>query len=154
MRTTCVPTQLSGGHAENALPQLARAVVNCRILPGTDPHAVESMLKKVIADDGISFTTLWEPVTSPASPLRPDLMGAVQRHTAELWPGVIVLPVMATGGTDGHYLRSAGIPTYGVDGIFSDIDDVRAHGRDERVGVKDFYAGREFLYRLVKTLGS
>jgi acetylornithine deacetylase/succinyl-diaminopimelate desuccinylase-like protein len=154
MRTTCVATQLSGGHAENALPQLARAVVNCRILPGTDPRAIERALKAVVADEGIVFTTLWEPVASPASPLRPDLMAAIERHTAELWPGVIVVPVMSTGGTDGLHLRNAGIPTYGVDGIFYDVDDVRAHGRDERIGVKEFYAGREFLYRLVKTLGN
>jgi acetylornithine deacetylase/succinyl-diaminopimelate desuccinylase-like protein len=154
MRTTCVATRLSGGHAENALPQLARAVVNCRLLPGTDPRAVEQALRKVVADDGISFTTLWEPVASPASPLRPDLMAAIQRHTAGMWPGVIVLPVMSTGGTDGLHLRNAGIPTYGVDGLFTDVDDVRAHGRDERIGVKEFYAGREFLYRLVKTLGA
>jgi acetylornithine deacetylase/succinyl-diaminopimelate desuccinylase-like protein len=81
-------------------------------------------------------------------------MAAVERHTKELWPGAIVLPIMATGATDGVSLRNAGIPTYGVDGIFFDVDDVRSHGRDERIGVTEFYAGREFLYRLVKTLGS
>jgi acetylornithine deacetylase/succinyl-diaminopimelate desuccinylase-like protein len=153
MRTTCVATELSGGHAENALPQLARAVVNCRILPGVDPRTVKQTLADVLADEGIVITPVWEAVPSPPSPLRPDLMAAVERHTRELWPGVIVLPVMATGATDGVALRNAGIPTYGVDGIFSDVDDVRAHGRDERVGVKAFYDGREFLYRLVKTLG-
>jgi acetylornithine deacetylase/succinyl-diaminopimelate desuccinylase-like protein len=152
MRTTCVATELSGGHAENALPQLARAVVNCRILPGVDPKAVKQMLAEVLADDGIVITPVWEAVPSPPSPLRPDLMAAVERHTREMWPGVIVLPVMATGATDGVALRNAGIPTYGVDGIFFDVDDVRAHGRDERVGVKAFYDGREFLYRLVKTV--
>jgi acetylornithine deacetylase/succinyl-diaminopimelate desuccinylase-like protein len=152
MRTTCVATQLSGGHAENALPQLARAVVNCRLLPGTDPRAVEQALRKAVADEGITFTTLWKPVASPASPLRPDVMSAVGKHTAELWPGAVVLPTMGNGATDGVYLRNAGIPMYGVDGIFADPDDVRAHGRDERIGVKEFYAAREFLYRLVKTL--
>jgi acetylornithine deacetylase/succinyl-diaminopimelate desuccinylase-like protein len=152
MRSTCVATQLSGGHAENALPQFARAVVNCRILPGSNPRAIEQALKTAIADDGIAIRVTWEPVPSPASPLRPDLMAAVQRHTAEMWPGVIVLPMMATGATDGLHLRNAGIPTYGVDGIFYDVDDVRAHGRDERLGIKEFYGGLEFLYRLVKTL--
>jgi acetylornithine deacetylase/succinyl-diaminopimelate desuccinylase-like protein len=153
MRTTCVATQLTGGHAENALPQLARAVVNCRILPGVDPGTVKQALTETLADDGIVMKPVWEAVPSPPSPLRPELMAAIERHTAELWPGVVVLPVMATGATDGLYLRNAGIPTYGVDGIFSDVDDVRAHGRDERIGIKEFYAGREFLYRLVKTLG-
>ena len=84
MRSTCVATQLTGGHAENALPQQARAVVNCRLLPGADPRAVEQTLKQVVADEGIVFTTLWEPVASPASPLRPDLMAAVERHTTEI----------------------------------------------------------------------
>ncbi|MCU0250787.1 MAG: M20/M25/M40 family metallo-hydrolase [Vicinamibacterales bacterium] len=154
MRSTCVATQLTGGHAENALPQQARAVVNCRLLPGSDPRAVEQTLKHVVADEGIVFTTLWEPVSSPASPLRPDLMAAVERHTTELWPGAIVLPFMSTGATDGLYLRNAGIPTYGVEGMFTEANDVRAHGKDERVGIKAFYDAREFLYRLVKTLGS
>jgi acetylornithine deacetylase/succinyl-diaminopimelate desuccinylase-like protein len=153
MRSTCVATQLTGGHAENALPQLARAVVNCRLLPGSDPREVEQTLKHVVADDGIVFSTVWEAVPSPASPLRPDLMAAVKAHTDELWPGAVVLPVMSTGATDGVYLRNAGIPTYGVEAVFSDPNDVRAHGRDERVGIKAFYDAREFLYRLVKTLG-
>ena len=154
MRSTCVATQLTGGHAENALPQQARAVVNCRLLPGADPRAVEQTLKQVVADEGIVFTTLWEPVASPASPLRPDLMAAVERHTTEMWPRAIVLPFMSTGATDGLYLRNAGIPTYGVEGMFTEANDVRAHGKDERVGIKAFYDAREFLYRLVKTLGS
>ncbi len=152
MRSTCVATQLSGGHAENALPQVARAMVNCRILPGSDPRAIERSLRQAIADDGVTVTATWEPVPSPASPLRPDLMAAVRRHTAEMWPGVPVLPVMETGATDGLHFRNAGIPTYGVDGTFYDVDDVRAHGKDERIGVKEFYDGLEFLYRLVKTL--
>ena len=154
MRTTCVATQISGGHAENALPQTARAVVNCRILPGIDPAAVERTLTGVIADAGIAMSTMWKGVPSPASPLRQDLMAAIDRHTAELWPGVVVVPMMATGATDGVYLRNAGVPVYGVSGFFMDVDDVRAHGRDERIGVREFFAGREFLYRLVKTLSS
>ena len=154
MRSTCVATQLTGGHAENALPQLARAVVNCRLLPGTDPRTIEQTLKKVVADEGIVFSTVWEAVPSPASPLRPDLMAAFKQHTDELWPGAVVLPIMSTGATDGVYLRNAGIPTYGVEAVFSDPNDVRAHGRDKRIAIKAFYDAREFLYRLVKTLGS
>jgi acetylornithine deacetylase/succinyl-diaminopimelate desuccinylase-like protein len=154
MRTTCVATEIAGGHAENALPQSARAVVNCRILPGTDPAAVERTLAGVIADPGITMSTVWKGVPSPASPLRPDLTAAVDRHTAELWPGVVVVPVMATGATDGVYLRNAGIPVYGVSGLFGDIDDVRAHGRDERIGTREFDEGREFLYRLVRSLSA
>ena len=89
---------------------------------------------------------------SPASPLRPDLMQAIEQVTGELFPGVPVIPVMSTGATDGAFLRTAGIPTYGVSGIFEDIDDVRAHGRDERLGVRAFYEAREFLYRLVRAV--
>ena len=152
LRTTCVPTLLEAGHAENALPQTARAVVNCRLLPGEDPAAVERTLERVLADEAIDVTPLGQARPSPPSPLRPDLMAAVERVTAELWPGVPVVPTMATGATDGLYLRNAGIPTYGVSGIFLDVDDVRAHGRDERVGIREFYEGREFLYRLVKAL--
>jgi acetylornithine deacetylase/succinyl-diaminopimelate desuccinylase-like protein len=152
MRTTCVPTLLQGGHAENALPQLARAVVNCRLLPGDDPREVDATLGRVLADDGIAITTVWSGVASPPSPLRADLMAAVERQTKEMWPGVVVLPTMATGATDGLYLRNAGIPTYGVDGVFTDVDDDRAHGKDERIGAREFYEGREFLYRLVRSL--
>ncbi|HXH06849.1 MAG TPA: M20/M25/M40 family metallo-hydrolase [Vicinamibacterales bacterium] len=152
LRTTCVPTRLEAGHAENALPQTARAVVNCRLLPGEDPAAVERTLEGVLADAAIAVAPIGQARPSPPSPLRPDVMAAVERVTAALWPGVPVVPTMATGATDGLYLRNAGIPTYGVSGIFLDVDDVRAHGRDERVGVREFYEGREFLYRLVKEL--
>jgi acetylornithine deacetylase/succinyl-diaminopimelate desuccinylase-like protein len=154
MRTTCVATRLAGGHAENALPQLARAVVNCRVLPGEDLSAVDRTLKSVIADDGVVLTVESAGVQSPASPLRADLMLAVEQHTTAMWPGAVVVPTMATGATDGMALRNAGIPTYGVDGLFTDVDDVRAHGRDEFMGIKEFYDGRAFLYRLVKTLSN
>ena len=154
MRTTCVATQLQAGHAENALPQLARAVINCRILPGVDPHEVEVTLRTVIADDGVVMSTVWNGVASPPSPLRADLMSAIDRHTQELWPGVPVLPTMSTGATDALYLRKAGIATYGVDGIFADVDDDRSHGKDERIGVQSLYDAREFLYRLIKSITS
>jgi acetylornithine deacetylase/succinyl-diaminopimelate desuccinylase-like protein len=152
LRTTCVATLLEGGHAENALPQRARATVNCRAIPGEAPADVRATLERVIADPGVVVTPLSNYPTSPVSPLRPDLMASVEKVTNELWPGVPVVPVMATGGTDGMFLRIAGIPTYGISGMFQDIDDVRMHGRDERMAVKSFDEGREFLYRLVKAV--
>jgi acetylornithine deacetylase/succinyl-diaminopimelate desuccinylase-like protein len=153
LRTTCVATQLEGGHAKNALPQLAAANVNCRILPEDSIQYVEDTLKKVIADQQVSIKA--EPETgAPASPLRPDLLKAMDRVNDLLWPGVPTVPVMSTGATDGRALRAAGIPTYGVRGIFIDRNDYRAHGRDERVRVQAFYEGQTFLYELVKTLAS
>jgi acetylornithine deacetylase/succinyl-diaminopimelate desuccinylase-like protein len=152
LRTTCTPTMLQGGHAENALPQLARATVNCRMLPGSDPKRVQQTLEKVLADPKIEVAPIDEASPSNPSPLRPDLMEPLERITKEMW-NVPVVPVMLTGATDGLYLRNAGIPTYGVSGVFEDVNDVRAHGRDERIGIKQFYEAGEFLYRLVKALG-
>ena len=154
LRTTCVATRLEAGHAENALPQTARATVNCRILPGESPQEVRATLVRILDDSKITVSAIDNAVLSEPSPLRPDVMGAIERVTAQLWPGIAVLPVMSTGATDGLYLRNGGIPTYGVSGFFEDVDDTRAHGRDERLGVKQFYEGREFLYRLVKALSS
>jgi acetylornithine deacetylase/succinyl-diaminopimelate desuccinylase-like protein len=154
LRTTCVATRLEGGHADNALPQMARAVVNCRILPGESPAEVKSTLTRIVADPKISVTAVEEAESSAPSSLKPDVAGAIERITAQMWPGVPVIPVMSTGATDGLYLRNAGIPTYGVSGFFEDVNDTRAHGRDERIGVKQFYEGKEFLYRLVKALSS
>lgn len=152
MRTTCVATMLEAGHAENALPQTARATVNCRILPGGDPEEVRQTLIAVLADTTIAVAPIGTATPSPASPLTPEILGAAERITNEMWPVTPVVPVMLTGATDGLYLRNAGIPTYGISGLFHEIDDVRAHGRDERIGVRAFYDGLEFLYRLVKTL--
>ena len=152
MRTTCVATRLLGGHANNALPQLASANVNCRILPGVSPASVKDKLVEVLADPKIKVSFVDEANPSKPSPLRPDVMGAVESLTKQMFPGVIVVPVMSTGATDGLYLRNGEIPTYGVDGTFGDMDDVRAHGRDERVGVKQFFEGLEFQYRLIKAL--
>ncbi len=152
MRTTCVATRLAGGHAPNALPQLATANVNCRILPGVSPDAVKERLTQVLADPKIAVTFVGQAQPSKPSPLRPDVMGAVESLTKGMFPSVVVVPVMSTGATDGLYLRNGEIPTYGVDGTFGDIDDVRAHGRDERVGVKQYFEGLEFQYRLIKAL--
>jgi acetylornithine deacetylase/succinyl-diaminopimelate desuccinylase-like protein len=152
MRTTCVATRLQGGHANNALPQMAGANVNCRILPGVSPASVKDKLVEVLADPQIKVSFVGEANPSKPSPLRPDVMNAVETLTKQMFPGVVVVPVMSTGATDGLYLRNAEIPTYGIDGTFGDLDDVRAHGKDERVGVKQFYEGLEFQYRLIKML--
>ena len=152
LRTTCVATLLEGGHAMNALPQLAAATVNCRVLPEDSLDYVQTTLQKVVADDQVSVKTLGEPAPGPASALRPDVLAAVGRATDALWPGVPVVPIMVMGATDGKALRVAGIPTYGVQGIFFDRDDIRFHGRDERLGVQSFYEGQAFLYEVVKTL--
>jgi len=154
LRTTCVATQLEAGHAENALPQTARATVNCRILPGESAAEVRATLVRILNDSKIAVSSLADAVSSPPSPLRPEVMGAVERITTEMWPGIPVIPMMSTGATDGLYLRNGGIPTYGVSGFFENVDDTRAHGRDERLGVKEFFEGCEFLYRLVKALTS
>ena len=152
LRTTCVATMLEGGHATNALPQLAAANVNCRVLPGDSLQYVLDTLKKVIADDQVVVSITTQEENSPSSPLRPDLVGAMSRVTDSMWPGVIVLPTMSTGATDGRMLRAAGIPTYGVQGFFNERDDNRAHGRDERMMVTSFFEGQTFLYELVKAL--
>jgi len=154
LRTTCVATMLEGGHAINALPQLAAATVNCRVLPEDAPEYVLSTLQKVVADDQVSVKQLSEFSKAAASPMRPDLLKAVSDITTHAWPGVPTVPIMVMGATDGRYLRAAGIPTYGVQGFFMDRDDIRFHGRDERLGVESFYQGQAFLYELVKRLST
>lgn len=152
LRTTCVATMLDGGHAENALPQRARATVNCRVLPGESIDAVQSTLASAIHDDQVSIAKVAAARPSPPSPLTPEVLEPIQRITEEMWPGVPVLPTMSTGATDGLFLRNAGIPVYGVSGLFGDISDNRAHGQDERIMVRSFFDGQEFLYRLTKAL--
>ncbi len=151
LRTTCVATRLSGGHADNALPQTAGALVNCRMLPNHNPAQVLLTLRD-LAGSGVEVTPIAPPNPSSPSPLTPSVMGPIERITEEMWPGVPVVPVMSTGATDGLYLRRAGIPTYGVSGLFGDVDDNRAHGQDERILIESFFEGQEFLYRLVKAL--
>ncbi len=151
LRTTCVATRLDGGHANNALPQTARATVNCRILPD-DP--VEGVLKTIqqVVGDKVTVTRMSEPVPSAPSALRPEVMGPIEKVTGEFWPGVPVVPAMSTGATDSRFMRNGGIPMYGVSGLFLDQDDNRSHGLNERMPVKSLYDGHEFLYRLVKEL--
>lgn len=152
LRTTCVATMLDGGHARNALPQRARANVNCRILPDEDPQAILRTLIRIAADTAVRVTFAGEAIESPPSPLTPELMDAITRVTGELWPGVPVVPKMSTGATDGLFFRNAGIPVYGVSGLF--YPDTGAHGMNERIPVAAFYDGLEFMYRLVRTITS
>jgi acetylornithine deacetylase/succinyl-diaminopimelate desuccinylase-like protein len=154
MRTTCVATMMSAGHAENALPQTAQAIINCRMLPDEGPDNVMSILKTVLGDSKISVTCIDSSLIAPLSPLREDVTGPVGQIASSMWPGVNVTPTMATGASDGKYLRLHGIPVYGVSGMFTDMDDVRAHGKDERIGVKEFYDGVDFMYRFIKALSS
>ena len=153
LRTTCVATELTGGHAENALPQLAAATVNCRVMPGTPQGEVQSTLVRVVNDTAVKISVVSPAIPSPPSPLTPEVMGAIERVTQRLW-NIPVVPVMETGATDGLFFRNAGVPVYGVSGVFVDINDIRAHGRDERIGVQDYYDGAEYIYQLVKELSS
>ena len=154
LRTTCVATRLFAGHADNALPQLARATVNCRILPDQSVDSVERTLRRIVADSAVHISRVANANPSPPSPLRPDVLTAIESLTARYWPGVPIVPEMSTGATDGLYTRNAGIPTYGVAAIFDDLNDSRAHGRDERVGVKEYHLAAEFWYELVKRLST
>jgi acetylornithine deacetylase/succinyl-diaminopimelate desuccinylase-like protein len=163
LHTTCVATMLAAGHAPNALPQMARANVNCRIFPGEDPEAVRRTLEKVAADPKVSVTVVpvtdekgavVPPVGVPPSPLLPEVVQAEEKTLHSFWPGLPVVPTMSTGATDGRYLRIAGVPTYGIACMFFDVNDTRAHGKDERVGVRDFYDGVEVSYRLIRNLSS
>jgi acetylornithine deacetylase/succinyl-diaminopimelate desuccinylase-like protein len=158
MRTTCVATRLEGGHANNALPGMARANVNCRILPGHTPNEVQATLEKVLADPKISVSQITSSGSglrsNPLSTLQPNVMSAIEKVAAEMWPGVPVVPVLDAGASDGAISRAAGFPTYGIPGVFMDVDDDRSHGRDERIRVASFYEGVDFYYRLIKTLST
>jgi len=153
MRTTCVATRLDAGHADNALPQTAKATVNCRVLPGEDPEEVQKTLVRVLNDPAIEVSWIDKAKPSVPSPLSVEIMQPVESLTRQYWD-VPVIPLMATGASDSLYLRNAGIPTYGLSAIFEDIQESRAHGRDERVGVRQFYDSAQFLYALVKRLSS
>ena len=158
MRTTCVATRLEGGHANNALPGMARANVNCRILPGHTPAEVQATLEKVLADPKVSVSQITSSGSglrsNPLSTLQPNVMSAIEKVAAEMWPGVPVVPVLDAGASDGAISRAAGFPTYGIPGVFMDVDDDRSHGRDERIRVASFYEGVDFYYRLIKTLST
>jgi acetylornithine deacetylase/succinyl-diaminopimelate desuccinylase-like protein len=151
LRTTCVATMLDAGHATNALPQRARANVNCRIFPGTSAETVRAKLEELVADPQVKVTTLeTRGPTAVSPPLTPAILGPIERLTAEFWPGVPVLPILQAGATDGEFTNAVGIPTYGVEPVFVGPDLGHIHGLNEYVGVQSLLEGREFLYRLVK----
>jgi acetylornithine deacetylase/succinyl-diaminopimelate desuccinylase-like protein len=151
LRTTCVATMLDAGHATNALPQRARAIINCRIFPGASAETVRAKLEELVADPVVRVTTLETrgPISSPP-PLTPAILGPIEKLAAEFWPGVPVLPILQAGATDGEFTNAVGIPTYGVEPVFIGPDLGHIHGLNEYVGVKPLLDGREFLYRLVK----
>ncbi len=152
LRTTCVATLLSGGHADNALPQRATATVNCRMLPDDPTDSVRATLQRVVGSS-VKVTLDGTVTNSPVSPLRADLMSVVDRLTKEQFPGATVVPEMSTGATDGLFTRNAGIPTYGITAVaFEQNEPSRAHGQEERVGVKAFHDATKFWYGMVKAL--
>ncbi len=150
LRSTCVATLLEGGHAMNALPQRAKATVNCRILPEETRAEVEARIVGAINDTSVKVTVEREDTNSPASPLTPELLRHIEAATQEVFPGVPVVPTMSTGATDGAYFRAAGIPVYGVSGLFYSAPN--AHGMNEKIESEAFYQGLEFMYRLVRRL--
>jgi len=154
LRTTCTPTELTGGHAENALPRAATATVNCRILPGTDPEEVRARLVELIDNPAVGIKSIYDALPSPPSVMPAALQESLEQLVEQHWPGVPVLPEMSTGATDGLFMRNAGIPVFGVAGWFMRPGDIRAHGLDEKIGIEEFHAGTEFWYRMLKTLST
>jgi len=164
LRTTCVATRLDAGHANNALPQSARANVNCRILPGHTREEIRQTLIRIFDDPKVEVSyvdnsgrVLDSAPNAQALPpvkLRPDVMQTLDKIAGEMWPGTPVVPTMSTGASDGVYTNAAGMPTYGISGVAIDMNDVRAHGRDERLRVESFYQGVDFYYRYLKALTS
>src|ERR1700681_2317305 len=163
LRTTCVATMLNGGHAPNALPQTARANVNCRIFPGEDPEEVRKTLERVAADPKVSVTLVPQlgadgkpvpTVTVPPSALCPEVVRAMEKTLRDTYPGVPLVATMSAGASDGKFTRTAGIPTFGIACMFFELGDNRAHGKDERIGTQDFYDGVNFAYKLIRALSA
>ena len=152
LHSTCVATMLSGGHAENALPQSARALVQCRIMPDETAETTRAALVQAIADPSIKVSLTEAVTASPESPPSPELLATVTRVVQSMWPGVQVVPQMSAGASDAVFTRNAGMPSYGISGAWEDLDDIRAHGRDERIEQNNFYQSVEFTYRLMKAL--
>ncbi len=152
LHTTCIPTMLSGGHATNAQPQRATAVVNCRIFPGEGVEEVRAKLQSLVADPAIKVTVMEtrSPISLHPPALTPQIMEPVKTVAGQIWPGTPIVPTLTAGGTDGAFLIPAGIPTYGLTGMFGDPDGNGVHGLNERIRVKSLYDGRDFLYRVVK----
>jgi acetylornithine deacetylase/succinyl-diaminopimelate desuccinylase-like protein len=152
LRTTCITTMIEGGHAENALPQRAKATVQCRAIPGETQDSVAAAIRKAVDDPKIVLGVVTPGQPAPDSPPSPTILTMVENITHSMWPGVVVLPEMSPGASDSIHLRAIGMPSYGIDGMFDDLDDGRAHGRDERIGVKAFSEEVEFTYRLMKAV--
>jgi len=153
LRTTCVATLISGGHAENALPQRARATIQCRMMPGDTAQNVQGVIVAALNDPAIRITLDAPPIVSPESPPTPQIMDKFAAVAHSMWPKVAIIPTMATGFSDDRQTRNAGIPSYDVNGVWMDVDENRAHGRDERVGTQAFDESVEFTYRLIKAMG-
>ena len=155
LRTTCTPTLLEGGHARNALPQSAKAVLNCRILPGHSPDDVLRSIMDTVGDKQVEIT--WQRMQEadwPASQVRPEVLATLSKVAHQNWPNVAVMPILDAGESDGRFLRGGGIPTYGTSGVFIDLDNFRNHGRDKRIRIRDFYGGLDFYDQFVKALAS
>ncbi len=152
LRTTCIPTTVNAGHATNAQPQRAQAVVNCRILPGESVADVQQTLVRVLADEQIHLAPMGTAVVAPAPPLNPLLMKSVQDLTKKMWPGVPVIPILVAGATDGRFLNSAGIATYGISGLFKEANGSGTHGLNERLRTESLYEGQTILYELALRL--
>ncbi|HEY8735003.1 MAG TPA: M20/M25/M40 family metallo-hydrolase [Puia sp.] len=151
MRTTCVATVVEAGNSINALPQSAKATINCRVIPGTQQDEMIKAITHVLNDTQISVSVRMALMKSPASPVDEEIMKRVGEVTHKLWPGIPVLPVMGVGASDGKYLRAEGMPTYGISGVFLDVDDFRMHAKDERIRVDDFYDGLNYNYEIIRT---
>jgi acetylornithine deacetylase/succinyl-diaminopimelate desuccinylase-like protein len=154
VRTTCVTTMLEAGHAENALPQRARATIQCRMLPGDTQEQIKALLEQVLAAPALNLTITRPASPSPESPPTPAIMAIYTRVVHSMWPGLIVMPSMDAGASDSKFSRSAGIPSYGAASNFFDLEDMRAHGRDERIKADRFAEGSEFAYRLMKAFSA
>jgi len=151
LRTTCIVSEIQGGHAPNAIPQHVKATINCRILPGTPVADVQAEIARVVADDSIRISTKGEGgVQSPMPPLTEAILGPAREVAGRIWPGVTLVPTMLPGYTDGKYLNPAGIPTYGISGLFEDAEGNYIHGLNERMNVKSLMDGRRFLHEVVK----
>jgi acetylornithine deacetylase/succinyl-diaminopimelate desuccinylase-like protein len=154
LRTTCVATLISGGHAENALPQRATATVQCRMMPGDTAENVGRQITTVLNDPKIKVSVDVAPIEAPDSPLTPEVVTKIEAVAHQFAPGVPVIPTMATGFSDGRQFRNAGMPTYALNGVWFEQGENRAHGRDERIIAASFDQSVEFTYRLVKAFGS
>jgi acetylornithine deacetylase/succinyl-diaminopimelate desuccinylase-like protein len=154
LRTTCVATLISGGHAENALPQRAKATIQCRMLPGDTEGHVQGLLSEAVGDSRMTFTLDAKPIISPESPPTPKILEQVATLAHSMWPGVLIMPAMATGFSDDRQTRNAGMPSYDISGVWSEEGENRAHGRDERIGVRAFDESVEFTNRLMRALGN